>query len=211
MDHRPQITPQVSADHYNARYDSKRRFISYWYQIHEITTRAQGPVLEIGVGNGMVSSYLRRQNIELTTIDYDSELKPDVVGDIQHLPFQNDIFDLVAAYEVLEHLPYEQSLTGLKEIHRVTKRLAVISLPDSAHFYSIEMRVPFVGIVRTSLRLEWFGKEKSSITQHYWELGLQQYRLARIRKDIERIGFCIEKEYSIFENPRHYFFILKKI
>jgi hypothetical protein len=211
MDNLSQVTIQVPPSHYSAGYDSKRRFISYWYQIQEIINHAHGPVLEIGVGNGMVSSYLRKHSIALTTIDHDPELKPDIVGDAKKLPFKNNEFDLVAGYEILEHLQYEDALSALREMHRVAMHTVVISLPDSARTYSIESRLPLLGVVRTSLRFTFFPKEKSKIAQHHWELGLRDFPLARVRNDITKIGFHVEKEYSVFENPRHYFFILHKI
>ena len=49
--------------------------------------------------------------VALTTLDIDPEAEPDVVFDLDqiwkhhaHLPFEDDTFDEVHAYEVLEHL-----------------------------------------------------------------------------------------------------------
>ena len=46
--------------------------------------------------------------------------------------------------------------------------------------------------------------------EHYWEIGKAGYPLSKIIKDIQRAGFKIEKTYSVFENPYHRVFILKK-
>ena len=43
--------------------------------------------------------------IELVTLDYDHELKPSVVHDLNNIPypFDDNMFDEIHAYEVLEH------------------------------------------------------------------------------------------------------------
>jgi len=52
--------PQVQTEHYRpAHYDQFHRWVSYWYQIQSIARTGAKTVLEIGVGSGVVSSYLR--------------------------------------------------------------------------------------------------------------------------------------------------------
>lgn len=50
---------QVEPDHYYDNYDWKGRFCSYWHQINEIIELGPNRVLEIGIGNGFVSKYLK--------------------------------------------------------------------------------------------------------------------------------------------------------
>lgn len=59
----------------------------------------------IPVSKGFVSDYLRARGVKLTTVDIDGRLKPDVVANLTDLPFEASSFDVVACYEVLEHLP----------------------------------------------------------------------------------------------------------
>ena len=48
---------QVETDHYfNAGYDSRERFISYWHQINEIITLTPSSIFEIGIGSGQPTS-----------------------------------------------------------------------------------------------------------------------------------------------------------
>ena len=87
MDHSKKIDIQVEPRHYFSRsYDVKERFISYWHQINEVIVTNPSEVLEIGVGNGLVSTYLRERGYKLTTLDVDARLKPDVAGNILSIP-----------------------------------------------------------------------------------------------------------------------------
>ncbi len=80
---------QVHPNHYlNKSYDSKVRFISYWHQINEIIKLKPKSVLEIGIGNGFVSKYLKERKLDIITLDIDKRLNPDVVGNILFCLFQ---------------------------------------------------------------------------------------------------------------------------
>lgn len=206
------MKPQVKPKHYfRLSYDSKERFISYWHQIHEIVRLRPKRVLEIGIGNGFVSKYLKERRVNVLTLDIDEKLKPDIVGSVLGVPFPDNSFEVVACYELLEHLQYENFYKALSEIFRVSKSYAILSLPDAGRVYHLYLQIPKVGVFKRLLSLP---RLKNSIHkfdgEHYWEIGKNGYPLSRITKDIERAGFNIEKTYIIFENPYHRFFILKK-
>src|SRR3990167_9093807 len=124
MRNKPKV--QVRKDHYfNLKYDTKERWISYWYQIHEVLFYDPQTVLEIGIGNRTVSDYLKKAGVKVTTCDFDKSLKPDVLADILNLPFKKNSFDVVLCAEVLEHLPFKKFHRALEEIRRVCKKSAV--------------------------------------------------------------------------------------
>jgi len=130
--------PQAEPDNcYNIIYDTKERFCSYWHQIQEVLLLKPSEVLEIGIGNGFVSRYLKERGINVTTLDIDKELKPDVVGSVLDIPFHCETFQVVACYEVLEHLPYEDIPKALSEISRVSKQYVILSVPDVNRVYRI--------------------------------------------------------------------------
>lgn len=56
-----------------------------------------GELLEvgIGIGNGFVSRYLRDRGVNVTTLDIDKDLKPDVVGAVLDIPFPKASFQVV--------------------------------------------------------------------------------------------------------------------
>ena len=137
------MKPQVNPDHYNGlAYDSKERFISYWHQINEILLLKPMIVLEIGIGNGFVSRYLSEHKLNVTTLDTNHALHPDVGGSILSVPFRDECFDVVSCCEVLEHLPYSEFLDALQEIHRVSRKYVILSLPDITTIYKIHLELP---------------------------------------------------------------------
>lgn len=206
------MKPQVKPNHYFVNsYDSKGRFISYWYQINEIVKLNPKKVLEIGIGNGFVSKYLKERKVNVLTLDVDKRLNPDIVGSVLNIPFSDESFDIIACYEVLEHIEYKNINKALSEIFRVSKSYAILSLPDASRVYRVYLQIPKIGVFKRLISLPRLKNPIHKFDgEHYWEIGKVGYPLSKITKDIGRAGFNITKTYRIFENPYHRFFILKK-
>ena len=206
------MKPQVKPNHYFVNsYDSKGRFISYWYQINEIIKLNPKKVLEIGIGNGFISKYLKERKVNVLTLDVDKRLNPDMVGSVLNIPFSDESFDLIACYEMLEHIEYKNINKALSEIFRVSKSYAILSLPDASRVYRVYLQIPKIGVFKRLISLPRLKNPIHKFDgEHYWEIGKAGYPLSKITKDIERAGFDIIKTYRIFENPYHRFFILKK-
>ncbi len=210
----PQI--QVSKEHYAAmKYDTLERFISYHYQIFSVLKLKPQTVLEIGIGNKLVSSYLEREGVDVTTVDFDKELAPDIVADVRNMPIPDKSYDLVMACQVLEHIPYEDFEKGLAELCRVTKRYAIVALPRRSSYFEIVIKFPFI---RTLLKrnfidlainkhIDFGGFETSG--QHYFEIDRKKYPLHKVRERIER-HFTVLDEFSPVLNQYHRFFILER-
>lgn len=196
---------------YDFHYDSKRRFASYWHQIREVLQHSPESVLEVGVGSGFVSKYLRDHGVTLTTIDIESDLGADLVGDARDLPFGDKSFDVVTAYEVLEHMPFGDSLIALREMKRVARDVVIISVPDATRSACIQFPIPGIMHVRMMVTIPRLFPKKHVRTKsgHEWEIGKKGYKLSFVKSEIARQGFEIEKTYRVFENSYHRFFILK--
>ncbi len=207
------IPVKENSDLYKSNYDSKQRFISYWHQINEIKILTPKSVLEVGIGTGFVSHYLRNIGINLTTIDNDGKLNPDIVADVSALPFKDSSFEVVAAYEILEHMPYKKSLQALGELKRVSSSHIIISVPNAIPILRIELPLPKFGKFRRLYNRPFYSPrihEPDPYSGHQWEIGKKGYPLGRITTDINKSGLKIEKNYRVFEVPYHHFFILKK-
>lgn len=187
------------------------RWSSYWHQLNEILRREPGAVLEIGVGDKTVGSYLKSNTaIHYASADINSELQPDVVCGADKLKFDDNNFDLVCAFEVLEHLPFEKFEASLKEMRRVANKFVLISLPHWGRHFSLEFRLPGLGRIRWQTKFSFEKPVHAQNGRHFWEIGKRRYSLSRIRKIIRSAGLEIIKDYVAFESPYHHFFVLKK-
>jgi SAM-dependent methyltransferase len=206
------MKPQLKPDYYfDKLYDYKGRFCSYWHQIDEVISLKPKRVLEIGIGNGIVSDYLKKRGLNLTTLDVNEKLHPDIVGNILNLPFPEKTFDVVTCFEMLEHLPYEDFNQALLELFKVSKLYAILSLPDINRVYRLNVQIPKIGDIRILIPLPRTKRLIHSFGgTHYWNIGETECPLFKIIKDIHSVGFNIEKTYRVFEEPLHHFFVLKK-
>jgi SAM-dependent methyltransferase len=203
----------MARDHYyRFDYDIKERFCSYWHQIDEVVASKPKNVLEIGIGNGIVSSYLAKRGIEVVTLDVDPALGSDVVGSALGIPFVEGAFDVVACYEVLEHLPYPDFRKALDEIRFASNGYVVLSLPDrTGRAYRFLVQIPRLGEIKKHITLpRWRALPSRYDGQHYWEIGTGDYSAGRIISDIQQAGFQVTKNYRVFEYPYHHFFVLQK-
>lgn len=192
-------------------YDSKERFCCYWHQINEVVLLNPKRVLEIGVGNGFVSRYLRGKGINIITLDINSLLKPNVVGSVLEIPFADKLFDVVACFETLEHLPYSNFAGALKEIYRVSDKYAILSFPDLTTCYRLHIELPRIKPIKKLIPHP-FHRPAPLKTggQHYWEIGKPGYPLKKIKYDIKQIRFRILKTYRVFEGHHRVFAVEKK-
>jgi len=194
------------------RYSNLKRMISYYCQVELVEDLKPSNILEIGVGSGFLSTYLRNRSYDVTTLDIDKDLHPDVVGDVRRLPFEDGKFDLVTAFQVLEHIPYSDFERALGEMQRVSKRYVIISLPYRASIFECVVSLPgmrrFLG--RSSLNCMFrIPKRFDKSREHQWEIDSGRYKLERVRQDISQ-HFEIEKELSPAFNRFHYFFVCRK-
>ena len=192
-------------------YDTKERFCSYWHQIDEIIKLNPINILEIGIGNTFVTNYLKGKKLQVTTLDIEHSLNPNVVGSVVAIPFARGYFDVVTCYEVLEHLPYSDFQKALTELARASQRYVIISLPDVTTVYRINIELPRMKPIQ---KLVPHPFPKATIHTydgyHYWEIGKEEYPLKKIRQDIEYASLKILKSYRVFEFYYHRFFLLEK-
>jgi len=197
-------------NHYSSiRYNSKARWLSYWYQINEVILSMPGDVLIIGKGSGIVENVISliAPWIRLSTVDIDPALLPDVVGDTRRLPFGNNSFDTVLCCQVLEHIPLNDLSDALSEIRRVVKKTVIISVPQKRKYIKVQIDAPIVGERQLIIKYP-FNKKGSKSRQHLWEInrGIPYRRFRRLIEDY----FVIERTYLNEINCEHRFFVLRK-
>lgn len=90
----------------------------------------KGAVLDVGGGRSRGLYKLDKKRISKMTIcDIDKNKNPDIVANVEKLPFKNSSFDVVKATELLEHVQNPE--IGLKECVRVIKNkgMLILSIP----------------------------------------------------------------------------------
>ncbi len=112
-----------------------QRSISAYVKASEII---HGKVLEIGTGSGYGIDYLAKKTSEFITVDkFKSDIDFSGFSNVQFvqcnvppLPFENDSFDFVVSFQVIEHIPKDDEF--VKETHRVLKKGGkfIVSTPN---------------------------------------------------------------------------------
>jgi ubiquinone/menaquinone biosynthesis C-methylase UbiE len=203
----PNITN--AAKHYGFdAYVNKRRWASYWHQLNEIFLASPQSVLEVGVGAGVIGAVLRQFGVEYQSLDLDAALKPHHVAPVTAMPFDDGQFDVVACFQVLEHIPYESFAAALKELRRVASRVVIISLPGARAMWSLQFGVPRVCAVSLFARMPRLRARKHKPGgEHFWEISKRGYPLKRILQDLADSELTVEKTYRSPDSPRHRFFV----
>jgi SAM-dependent methyltransferase len=201
-------SPQVDKAHYHFdTYAFEGRFVSYYHQLREVLALAPSSVLEVGVGDRVFGSFIQNNtDVVYTSVDVAEDLHPDVVGSVLKLPFADKSFDVVCAFEVLEHLPFAEFEKAVSELARVARTHVVISIPHFGPMLSFSLKIPFLPQLRFAMKLP-FPKEHIFNGQHYWEIGKRNYPLTRIRAILARHG-NLTRDFVPFNSSYHHFFVL---
>jgi len=83
-------------------------------------------LLDVGCGRGRLVEWAKTQGIDAVGLDFASGY--GVCADLVDMPFDDNSFDVVTAFDVLEHLRHEDLELGLDEICRFAKSHLVLSI-----------------------------------------------------------------------------------
>jgi len=210
---RKEYNPRLTIEGYQKHAFDPLRIESVTEQLRQISYSGYRTVLEIGIAGGFLRHCFKLfPQISHTTLDIAESLSPDYVGSVTHMPFGDKQFDVVVCCEVLEHLPFTNFLTALKEIRRVARHKAIISLPDRTRRFGIAICLARFGW----FRFEWNpsrwenAHDKLKFNgEHYWEIGCKGSLPRDVVWNIKRAGFKIEKQYRLWKHAWHRFFILR--
>ncbi len=185
-------------------------FDSYWYYspafFNDIVPSPAGCTLEVGCGEGRVARDLVRRGHRVFALDASPTLIRKAVqadsaaaylnGDAAALPFPDEIFNLVVAYNCL--MDFDNMSGALAEVSRVLRpegRLAVCvvhPLNDAGKFAGKEPGAPFVisGPYLGERREfnEIFRREDREMHFRGWSYSLEGYA-----GRLEKAGFAIER------------------
>jgi hypothetical protein len=199
-------------EYFNNGYFSLRTLVSFTHQLNHIKKINPKTMLEIGKGNGFVSTYLKLSGVKVTTVDINPNLSPDIVASILDLPdiLKKEKYDLVVCCEVLEHLEFAQFENCLFILRQYSSNL-YLTLPQYRKWFGFSgfMRIPKIDKI---FRLGFYLRTKKNLDNghiHFWEIDYEEKCsrskiLENLKKYYQRItNGCYEL------NPYHEFFICK--
>lgn len=202
---------QVQKQHYFSEgYNHKARWITYFYQMRLLQDVHAKTVLEIGPGHGWMATILRSLGVDVKTADFDPELNPDYVAEVGNLPMEDGSFDVVCAFEVLEHLPFEEFQHNITEMARAAKSHVIISLPDHRRtLINFSLKLPFLPTVALFVKIPSLKKHVFD-GQHYWEIGKRGYSPKAVRDKIRAAGLVLERSFVPADAPMNHYFVIRK-
>lgn len=202
---------RIDPQHYDfASYVDIKRWASYWHQVQETLAVQPQSVLEIGVGTGLFKSMLQTLRCTVATVDINPALRPDHVGSVTALPFSDNSFSVVVAFQVLEHLPYEDFRKSVSEMRRVATTHVILSLPNAQKMWRCAIDFGSSEHRFAMPKPRWRARTHKGTGQHRWEIGKRGYPSERIAEDLRGCGLHLDRDFRAPENPYHQFFICRK-
>jgi len=177
------------------RLEEKQHWIFYWCQqkIMEGLLDPDDEILEFGVGSGFTANYLRSKGYSVTTLDIDSDKKPDILGNIVDYDFQQK-FDHVLAFEILEHIPYDEFQLAIRNIRAITKGYFFLSLPRcERRLIDFSLGLPKLPVFSFKLLIK--GRKIKS-ENHHWELDYREHSIKAVEAEFTAAGFDKKRSFK---------------
>jgi len=172
-----------SADYDDRAFNSKIIFQRYWqrkrYEIIMNMTENAGSCIDLGCGSSRIIQNMPKSvglDIDLNKLRYVKKNNNLLVkGDIEKLPFKDNVVPMVICSQVMEHIPKQKF--NLNEINRIIKDKGILILgtPDYGSFWW-----NFI---------EWFYKK--ILPNAYGEGHIATYTKKELERILEESGFKI--------------------
>jgi hypothetical protein len=119
--------------------------------------------------------------------------KPDIVGNIAQHDWSLEKFSHVLAFEVFEHIPYEEFQKVLLNLHSVTEYI-FMSLPiNKKTILELDIKIPKLRKMHFNLSI---NQNKITTENHFWEVGYKKYNENYIENDFFDRGFQVVEKYK---------------
>jgi len=153
--------PQETIERYKKNAFDPLRIESITEQLRQICYSGYTNILEIGIAGGFLRHCFKLfPQISLTSLDIAEDLRPDYVGSVTNMPFEDSQFDVIVCGEVLEHLPFTDFLQAMKEIRKVARHKVIISLQDKRYHFGFAVLLGSAGLSSNGIQREG-GKRES--------------------------------------------------
>jgi len=185
--------------------ESERHWRHYWFQqkIMERLVSSGDNVLEIGVGTGFTTNYLKSKGVKVTTLDIDVEKNPDIHNNVVTYDFEQ-AFDHILAFEVFEHIPFEEVEKIMIKLASSCKKYLFISVPRNEQVWlRLEIWLPLLKqkVIHFATR-----RMRIAVPYHYWEIDAKGISRKKFNRFLSKAGFKLIKQqkfwsfiYSVFK------------
>ncbi len=192
------------SDYFSDGYFDIRQLMAQMMQIKYIHELKPASMIEIGIGNGLTSTFIRNSGVDVITADINANLKPDICCPISEVVdcVNGKQFDLVVCCEVLEHMPLEQLELNIQTLRKLGGRL-FLTLPSYTHSFGIAGVIKFPWFKAKDFFIYLFlpknitpGSVSLCKTEHFWEVDSEK---GSKRKEIVSI---LKKHYKKIRTGR---------
>jgi ubiquinone/menaquinone biosynthesis C-methylase UbiE len=202
---------QIDSTHYDfQKYMNLARWACYYHQIKKTLSLRPTSVLEIGPGDGIYGEYLKKNGIKYSSADHADDISSDYKVQLgeEQIPVADNSFDLVVAFQVLEHIKFEAVPKALAELKRVTSKYVFLDIPEYSFHLTFSLKVPLLPYLQWHVTIP---RPKKHVFDgfHHWEVSKQGFSREKVRSMISE-HFTILEEYTIFQNPKERFYLLQK-
>lgn len=195
--------------YFSDSYFSMPQLCSFAHQLNFIHSMRPTSAIEIGLGNGFVSTFLRRSGVPVVTADINPALEPDICAPLDQVRSLIDSpKDVVICCEVLEHMPLEELDANLDHLRSLGRRL-FLTLPNSYRSWGFSgfSFLPKLGARLYDLNLDIPWKRPIAGGPHFWEVGYSAEcsRTAIVKRLRKRYPSVRSGRFAL--NPYHVWFI----
>jgi len=190
---------------------------SFYHQISEILTISSktDSILEIGKGTGILGGVLKELGYSYESMDINPNLNPMHVGSVEKIPFDDNSFEVIGCFQVLEHLPYDKFSDALSELFRVANKAVIISLPNAKRAYPFYLYFPRILHKKILIPVMFYVPNNYPMDpDHHWEINRKTYNIRKVKEKLQNVakkfGFSLKRDYRNWENSYHHFFIFYK-
>lgn len=175
--------------------------------IKKLTKLKPKSVLEAGPGEGVIKSIMSRYVERYDTLDVNSKLEPTYLSDVRgRIPKATGKYDVVIAADILEHIPFVDVPTALRNLREylMPGGVALITIPHRAWFVFWMDWISgqghtfrFPDWIRTFYHHRLHRRKNPIDTDHSWEIGDGLHKVQDIENIMRDAGFLIKERQEL--------------
>lgn len=202
---------QTDSSHYDfQRYMNLARWSCYYTQIGKVLSLNPDSVLEVGPGDGLFGWYMKKNGISYSSADHADDINSDFKVNLgeEDIPVEDNKFDVVCAFQVLEHIEFDKVPYAISELRRVSKKFVFLDIPEYSVHINFAFKIPFIKYFQSHLTIPRATKH-SFDGLHHWEIGKKGFS-RRVVRSVLTDKLDLVEEFTIYQNPKERFYLLKK-